>query len=112
MLNNTPGTFQRVIYVILSQVKRQYALVYLDEVTVFSKSVEQHVDHVSAVLSIFKDARVSLKLMKCSFFTDYVEYLGHIIRPGKLQVAEKTTEPFEGLKETSTVTEMKSFLGL
>lgn len=111
-LKNAPGTFQRVIDVILSQVKWQYALVYLDDVIIFSKSVDEHFSHVSTGLQLFKSAGVSLKLKKCSLFTNKVDYLGHVIRPGKLQVAERTTEAIQGLKEPSTVTGMKSFLGL
>lgn len=106
-LNNAPGTFRWVIAVILSQVKWQYALVYHDDAIVFSKSLEQHLDHVSTVLSLLKYAGVSLKMKKCLFFTDQVYYLGHIIRLGKLQVAAKTTEAVEGLQEPSKVSERK-----
>lgn len=109
-LTNAPETFRRVTDVFLSQEKFQYALVQLDHVIVFSKSVEKHFNHVSTVLSLSKDAGVSLKLKKCSFFTDHVDFLGHIIRLGKLQVAETMTEAVHGLTEPSTITEMKSFL--
>lgn len=78
-----------VVDVIISQVKWKYTPVYLDGCIVFRTSVEQYFDHLSTFLSLIKDASVSLKLIKCSFFTDDDDYLGHIIRPGKLQVANK-----------------------
>lgn len=64
------------------------------------------------VLSLLKDTGVSYNLYKCSFFTDHVDYLGNIIRAGKLHAVEKTTEAIAGLKEPSTITKMKSFLAL
>lgn len=98
--------------VILSTIRWQYALVYLDDVIVYSRSIEAHLDHVYSVLQLLKDAGVTLQLKKCQFFTDNVDYLGHVIRPGKLQVADKTTEAIEGLKPPTTVTGIRSFLGL
>lgn len=72
-LKNAPRTFQRVIDVILYQVKWKYALVYLDDVIVFNKSVQQHIEHVLTVLSLLKDGDVSFELNECSLFTDQVE---------------------------------------
>lgn len=51
-LSDAPGTFQREIYVNILQVKWKYALVYLDDVVIFSKSVEQHFYHMPTFLSI------------------------------------------------------------
>lgn len=57
-LNNAPRTFQRVVDFFLSKLKGQYALVYLEDFIVFSKSGEQHFDYVSTVVSILKDVGV------------------------------------------------------
>ena len=111
-LRNAPGTFQRAIDVILAQVRWQYSLVYLDDIVVFSKTGEEHIDHVRSVLSLLADAGVTLKLKKCFFFTDKIDYLGHVIRPGKLQIAEHTTDAIRQLQAPTNLTELRSFLGL
>lgn len=74
---------------------------------IFITSVQKHFDHVSTVRSVLKDAFLSLKLNKSSFFNDHADYLGHIIRPGKPQVAEKSTKAVEVLREPSTMPEVE-----
>ncbi len=55
---------------------------------------------------------MSLKLKKCSFFGQSVNYLGHTIRPGLLEVANRNTDAIQGFKVPTTQTELRSFLGL
>ena len=77
---------------ILAKVKWNYALIYLDDVIVYSKAVEEHIQHVDEILTLLKNAGASLKLKKCHFFQSSVDYLGHVILPGKLAVAQKNIE--------------------
>ena len=111
-LKNAPATFQRAADVILAAVKWQFALVYLDDVIVYSKSVEEHFDHLAYVLRLLQKAGLTLKLPKCEFFRESVDYLGHIISPGKLNVAHRATEAFSKALPPRNVTELRSFLGL
>lgn len=78
----------------------------------FSNSVEEHIRHVDEVLTVLSDAGVSLKLKKCDFFTNRVDYLGHVIHPGKLEVASRNTDAIKGFQEPRTQTQLRSFLGL
>jgi hypothetical protein len=89
-LRNAPGTFQRAVDIILSGVKWKTYLVYLDDVIVFSSSREAHMHHVDEALTLLERAGLYLKLARCQFFKDTFNYLGHVIRPGRLGVAEKT----------------------
>ena len=111
-LRNAPATFQRAVDVILAGIKWQHCLVYLDDVIVFSNSVERHMVHVDHVLTLLRSAGVSLKLKKCNFFTQSVSYLGHVIRPGRLSLADKNTRALREAKHPSTQTELRSFLGI
>lgn len=83
-------TFPRAIDIILSRVKWKTALVYSDDVIISPKSVSEHLEHVREVLTLLRDAGVSLKLAKRTFLGPQVSYLGHIIRPGRLEVDHKT----------------------
>ena len=111
-LCNAPATFQRTLDILLAGLRWKSCLVYLDDVIVFSKTFDEHVKHVQAVLTILKRAGISLKLKKCNFFTKAVDYLGHVIKPGRLEVATKNTAAIEGFREPETQTQLKSFLGL
>lgn len=110
-LTNAPATFQRALDIILSGLKWQICLVYLDDVIVFSKSAEEHVRHLDVVLTRLRKAGVTLNLEKCAFFKKEVEYLGHLVCPGQLKVHNKNTEALKRATFPKTKTHMKSFLG-
>lgn len=110
-LTNAPATFQRALDVILSGLKWQMCLVYLDDVIVFSKTAEDHVHHLDTILTRLRKAGVTLNLKKRSFFKREVEYLGHLVCPGQLKVHNKNTEALRQAVFPKTKTQMKSFLG-
>ena len=110
-LRNAPATFQRALDIILSGVRWQTCLIYLDDVIVFSKSMEQHVQDVDKVLGLLGASGVSLKLKKCEFFQPRVNYLGHVVTPGKLSVAADRTQGFNNSTFPHDKGMMMSFLG-
>jgi len=111
-LSNAPATFQRAMDMILSGVKWQKCLIYLDDVIIFSRTPEDHLAHLDEVLALLAAAGVSLKATKCHLFQTEVEYLGHVITPGRVAVNEKNTHALKGLRLPETQTEVKSFLGM
>ena len=88
-LKNAHATFQRAVEIILSRVKWETALVYLDDVIVYSRTVTEHMAHVREVLWLLHTAGVSLKLAKCAFFDTSLTYLWHVIRRGRLEVERR-----------------------
>ena len=110
-LRNAPATFQRALDIILSGVRWQTCLIYLDDVIVFSKTAQQHVKDVDLVLTLLRQAGVTLKLKKCFWFQDRVDYLGHVITPGRLSVAKENTGAFRTMLFPRSLTELRSFLG-
>jgi len=110
-LKNAPATFQRALDIILSGVRWQTCLIYLDDVIVFSKTHDDHILHVDQVLELLRTAGVTLKLPKCHFFQPKVDYLGHVIMPGKLAIAGTATAAIREAIFPVTPTQMRSFLG-
>ena len=90
-LTNAPETFQRSMYMILSRYKWKTCIVYIYDVIIHYKSVEEHISHVGEVLTAFKKAGVTMKMKKCTFFSDSVEYLGHVNKPGRLEINRTNT---------------------
>ena len=84
--------------------------VELDDVIVFSRTHKEHADHIDTVLSLVRTAGVSLKLKKCSFFRPKVHYLGHVISPGKLSVADTAAATFKRFTFPRKLTQVRSFL--
>jgi hypothetical protein len=108
-LRNAQATFQRAIDIILSGFKWKTCLVYLDDVIVFSQSKKDHLAHVAEALTLPGNAGLSLKLKKCHFFAETVDYLGHVIRPGRLVVTEKNTSALKSPPLPRTQTELRFF---
>ena len=67
--------------------------------------------HVDEILTLLRRAAITLKLTKCSFFQLKVDYLGHVITPGKLSVATENTKSFAHAQFPHNTTQLRSFLG-
>ena len=111
-LKNAPATYQRAIDTIITTVKWQFALVYLDDIIVFSSSFVQHKDHLSTVLALLEGAAVTLRLSKSKLFHTEVHYLGHVINPGVLEIAPDMIRAVQESTPPRTVPRVQSFLGL
>lgn len=61
-------------------------LIYIDDVIIYSNTMEEHIRCVDEIHKNLSEAGVTLKMNKCTIFSDKLEYLGHIIHPGKLEV--------------------------
>ncbi|RXN18313.1 Transposon Ty3-I Gag-Pol poly [Labeo rohita] len=110
-LSNGPSTFQRLMERIFSDESFQSVLLYLDDVIVFSSTVEQHLERLERVLQRFQHHGLKVKLSKCCFFQKEVRYLGHVISsegvatdPEKIQAVAEWARP-------QTAKELRSFLG-
>ena len=78
-LTNTPSTFQSVMNTIFASVLRQGVLVFMDDILVYSHSLEEHIQLLNKVFNIIQEHQFFLKLSKCSFAQQSIEYLGHCI---------------------------------
>ena len=77
-LKNSPPSFQRVMADILSSC-RQFSLVYIDDIVVFSRSFEEHLHHLQRLLCILSKYNFQLNPPKCKLFHQKIDYLSHII---------------------------------
>lgn len=109
---NASGNFQRMMYVLLSAVKYQFVLVYLDDIVIVSRSPTKHIAHVRRVLSILKNAVMTLKLKKCRFFAETIDYLEQILRSRRFEKASHTTDARRERKGPTNLTELHSILVL
>ena len=80
-LTNCGASFQRLMGHILRSLEYRFALIYIDDIIIFSKSVEEHLVHLEEVFTRLREANVKLNPKKCSFVKQKVEYLGHVVTP-------------------------------
>ncbi len=111
-LTNAPGTFQRLMNKILKPVLYQSTLVYLDDIIVFSKSIDDHINHLATVFKLLAINGLKLKLKKCEFFKDKIDYLGHVVSTEGVAPNEKKIKAIIDYPEPRNSKELSSFLGL
>lgn len=91
-LNNAPATFQRLMDLVLSGLKWNACLVYLDDVIIFGHTFEEHQFWLKEVFERFREAGLKLKPSKCSFCRSQVHFLGHVISSAGVSTdPDKTT---------------------
>ena len=89
-----------------------FTFTYLDNVLIFSKSCEEHLQHLSAVFQKFKAAGLKIKLTKCQFFKTQLHYLGHRISADGLEPLPEKLEVIKNLAPAKNVDEAHQILGL
>ena len=85
-LTNAPATFQTAMNALFYDWLDDFVIVYLDDILIYSESLEQHHEHVNRVLQRLSDNKWYCKLKKCDFASRHVEYLGHIISNGTIAI--------------------------
>lgn len=98
--------------VILSPVKLQFALGYLNDIIMLSRTAEEHIKQICTVLSLLQRAGVKLELKKCKLSTEKIDYMRHVIRPGRLELAGHSKDAICDSKAPQKLTELKELLGL
>ena len=78
-LASAPGDFQNLMELIMSGLSYEVALVYLDDIIIFGRSLEEHLNRLVLVLGRLKDAGLKSKGSKCRFFQLKIHFLGHIV---------------------------------
>lgn len=80
-LKNAPATFERVVENVLRGIQNEKCLVYLDDIIIFSVSLEEHVQRLKLVFDRLRQANFKIQLDKSEFLKKEVAYLGHVITP-------------------------------
>ena len=110
-LTNALATFQRLMESCLGDLHLKYCIIYLDDIIIFSKTPEEHVERLAQVFEKLSSAGLKLKPSKCEFCKPRIEYLGHIVSKDGIEVNPKKIEAIVKWPRPKTVTQVHSFLG-
>ena len=78
-LTNAPATFMHLMHQIFREQLDQFIIIFLDDILVYSRTMQDHIDHVCKTLQILRQHCLYAKMSKCAFFRYQVEYLGHVV---------------------------------
>lgn len=78
-LTNAPTSFQGLMKEVFEGQLRKFVLVFFDDILVYSKNKEEHIEHLKVVFEILRSNKLFMKLNKCEFASPQIKYFGHII---------------------------------
>jgi transposase InsO family protein len=110
-LTNAPATFQRFINTTLGEYLDDFCTAYVDDILIYSNTMEEHTEHVNKVLQRLIDAGLQASLEKCEFHVTRTKFLGFIISTDGLEVDPKKVEAIQNWQQPTTVKGVQSFLG-
>ena len=110
-LANAPGVFQELMSIVL-QGQEDFALAYLDDILVFSNTVEDHLEHIKQVLGSLRKHNLKLKPAKCEFFKRETQYLGFRISDKGIQPDYDKVMAIKAVVTPTTVRQVRGFIGM
>lgn len=111
-LTSAPATFMRLMNDTLMPYLDQFVIVYLDDICVFSKTPEEHLDHVRKVLNLLRKEKLIGKLSKCEFGISSMEFLGHIVSDQGIATDPEKVKSVQDWPTPQNKTDVMRFLGL
>ncbi|CAL8133199.1 unnamed protein product [Orchesella dallaii] len=111
-IKNAPKTFQNLMRKVLRGYLDDFCKVYLDDIIIWSRTMEEHLHHIELVMERLKAANLTINEKKCSFAKREVEYLGHIIGPDGIRKKPETTRAIRKFPIPANRRDLQSFLGL
>ena len=111
-LTNAPPTFQSLMNRVLGDCLDKFALVYLDDILIFSETEEDHKKHVRHVLNRLKDAQLIANLKKCEFGKRELIFVGFKITPDGILPSPSKVDAVKNWPVLNNVQEVRQFMGL
>jgi hypothetical protein len=111
-LTNAPAYFMYLMNKVFMENLYKFVVVFIDDILIFSKNEEDHVEHLHVVLHKLKENQRYAKLSKYEFWLKEVPFLGHIISEGGISVDPSKVKDVLSWKTPQNVSDIRSFLGL
>lgn len=110
-ITNAPSTFQRLMERCMGELNLKQALVFLDDLIIFSSTLEEHGERLMRVLNQLKEFGLKLSPGKCRFFQTSVKYLGHIVSEKGIETDPDKVAALKTWPKPNNLKELRTFLG-
>jgi hypothetical protein len=111
-LTNAPGYFMYLMNKIFMEYLHKFVVVFIDDILIYSRSEEEHEEHLRLVLQKLRDYRLYAKLSKCEFWLKQITFLRHIVSKGGISLDPSKIQDVLSWNAPMSVGEIWSFQGL
>ena len=111
-LYNTPATFQSIMNNALRPFLGRFVVIYLDDILIFSKTMEEYYDHLEKVLAVLREHELYATPSKCEIASQEIEFLGFRIGGGKILPIPAKIDTIVSWPRPTNVQEVRQFIGL
>ena len=111
-LTNAPSTFMRLMNKVLKEFLGKFVIVYLDDILIFSKTLENHMMHIRKVIDKLREEKLLINLKKCSFVKKELVNLGFVVSVEGLKMDPEKLKAILEWPTPRSATEVRSFHGL
>ncbi|GKC87388.1 putative reverse transcriptase domain-containing protein [Tanacetum coccineum] len=111
-LTNAPAVFMNLLNWVCKPYLGKFMIVFIDDILIYSKSKEEHAEHLKLILELLKKEELYAKFSKCDFWLSMVQFLGHVIDSEGIHVDPAKIESIKDWASPKTPTEIRQFLGL
>ena len=107
-----PGTFQKLMTMVLGELIWKEAVVYLDDILIFAKTKDEHLKRIDNVLYKIREAGLKVNPEKCIFMKEETKFLGHIINSEGIQTDQSKLDAIKNFERPKCLKNLRSFLGI
>ena len=111
-LTNAPAFFMTLMNKVFMEELDQFVVVFIDDILVYSKSAEEHGQHLRVVLGKLRKHQLYAKFSKCEFWLQRVSFLGHVLTAEGVEVDPEKVKAVSEWKQPTSASKIRSFLGL
>jgi Reverse transcriptase (RNA-dependent DNA polymerase) len=111
-LTNAHSVFQRLMNTVIKDLSNTFVMCYLDDILLFSKNAQDHMEHVLKSLRRLREHKLYAKMSKCEFNKTKVNFLGHVVGARGISMQERKVAAIHYWPTPTKLVELQAFLGL
>ena len=111
-LKGAPATFQKFVDDVFRPFLGKFAVVYIDDLAIYSNTREEHLQHIKTILQTMRENQIYAKKKKCFFMQTEIPYLGHLVSEKGIRMDPEKIETIKEWPEIKSIKQLRAFLGL